>query len=226
MAEKELERIYTIPLRSAKHGPASKAAPRAIKVVRKFLARHMKVEMDKVWIDESVNHAIWSRGKYKIPSKIRVRAVKFDDGVIEVSLPETEFRAIREELKTIKETKEKEPILKREVIEGEEKKEVEEETKEEAEEEETAETEEVPAQEVSEEVEKEETSEEKDKKEDIEKEKVEEKEPADERKEQLSQEKQEDTQIESKTVKEEIGGEEKTSPSQDTGKKEEAKEEK
>jgi len=63
-----------------------------------------------VWIDSSVNEALWARGKYKIPSKIRVRAVKFDDGVVEVSLPEVEFKSLREELKAIK--AEKKPILK------------------------------------------------------------------------------------------------------------------
>ncbi|HID26174.1 MAG TPA: hypothetical protein EYP23_06935 [Thermoplasmata archaeon] len=68
--------------------------------------------MKDIWIDESVNHALWARGKYKIPSRIRVRAVKFDDGAVEVSLPEVEFKSFREELKTIKEAKE--PILKRE----------------------------------------------------------------------------------------------------------------
>ncbi|HEC94922.1 MAG TPA: 50S ribosomal protein L31e, partial [Thermoplasmatales archaeon] len=112
MAEKEVERIYVVPLRAVKHTPVSGAAPRAIRQVQRFLSRHMKVELKDIWIDESVNHALWARGKYKIPSRIRVRAVKFDDGVVEVSLPEVEFKSFREELKAIKEAKE--PILKRE----------------------------------------------------------------------------------------------------------------
>lgn len=107
-----MERIYVIPLREAKYGPSSKAAPRAIKKIKEFLSRHLKVDLEKIWIDESVNHAIWSRGKYKIPSKIRVRAVRFDDGVVEVSLPEIEFRSFREEIKAVKEAKK--PILKKE----------------------------------------------------------------------------------------------------------------
>lgn len=132
MAEKEIERIYVVPFNRVKHGPVSEAAPRAMREVRRFLSKHMKVEAKDIWIDESVNHAIWNRGKYKIPSKLRVRAVKFDDGVVEVSLPEIEFKSFREELKTIKESKE--PILKREEEE-------EEETKEEGTEEETIEEE-------------------------------------------------------------------------------------
>ena len=105
-----MERIYVVPLRKVKHTPSSKAAQRAVKAVRNFIKKHMKVEEDDVWIDSSVNEALWARGKYKIPSKIRVRAVKFDDGVVEVSLPEVEFKSLREELKAIK--AEKKPILK------------------------------------------------------------------------------------------------------------------
>ncbi len=105
-----MERIYVVPLRKVKHTPSSKAAQRAVKAVRNFIKKHMKVEEDNVWIDSSVNEALWARGKYKIPSKIRVRAVKFDDGVVEVSLPEVEFKSLREELKAIK--AEKKPILK------------------------------------------------------------------------------------------------------------------
>ena len=105
-----MERIYVVPLRKVKHTPSSKAAQRAVNAVRNFIKKHMKVEEDNVWIDSSVNEALWARGKYKIPSKIRVRAVKFDDGVVEVSLPEVEFKSLREELKAIK--AEKKPILK------------------------------------------------------------------------------------------------------------------
>ncbi len=90
MADKstELERIYTVPLRKAKHGTRSKRANRAIRDVRAFMERHMKGS--QVWIDNEVNEALWSRGKFTIPSKIRVRAVRFDDGVVEVTLPDAD----------------------------------------------------------------------------------------------------------------------------------------
>ncbi len=111
MAE-EIERIYVIPLKK-KRFKSSKAAPHGIKTVKKYLTRHMKVEQDKIWIDDSLNNAIWSKGKYHIPSKIRVKAVKFDDGVVEAYLPELEFKKSRREL--LREEKEKkEPILKKE----------------------------------------------------------------------------------------------------------------
>ena len=41
-----------------------------------------------VKIDESVNHVIWARGIQKIPSKITVKAVKDDDGVVTATLAE------------------------------------------------------------------------------------------------------------------------------------------
>lgn len=111
MAE-EIERIYVIPLKKVRY-KSSSAADSAIKVVRGFLTRHMKVEEDKVWIDDSLNNAIWAHGKYWVPSKIRVKAVKFDDGVVEAYIPELEFKKSRREL--LKEEKEKkEPILRKE----------------------------------------------------------------------------------------------------------------
>lgn len=112
-AEKEIEHIYVVPLRQPKIGPASKAAPRAVKQVRNYLTKHMKVAKKDVWIDDSLNHALWTHGKYKIPSKIRVRAIKFEDGVVEVTLPELGLKKSRREI--LKEEKEKKvPILRRE----------------------------------------------------------------------------------------------------------------
>jgi large subunit ribosomal protein L31e len=110
---KELERIYIIPLRRAKIGPTSRAAPRAIDDVRLFLTKHMKVEQKNVWIDDSLNKQLWAHGKFWVPSKIRVRAVKFEDGVVEATLPELGEKKSRREF--LKEEKEKKtPILRRE----------------------------------------------------------------------------------------------------------------
>lgn len=88
MAEpSELERLYTIPLRRAKWVPRSYRAKRAVNEIRSFVARHMKADIEKVWIDNPVNEAIWSRGIEKPPSRIRVKVIRFEDGVVEVSLP-------------------------------------------------------------------------------------------------------------------------------------------
>jgi large subunit ribosomal protein L31e len=108
MAE-EIEKIYVIPLKK-KGFKSSMAAPIAVKRVKQFLTKHMKIEAKDIWMDDSLNNALWTHGKYRIPSKIRVKAVKFDDGVVEAYLPELEFKKSRREL--LKEEKEKkEPIL-------------------------------------------------------------------------------------------------------------------
>jgi large subunit ribosomal protein L31e len=118
-SEKELERIYIIPLRRAKIGPTSRAAPRAVDDIRHFLMKHMKVEQKNVWIDDSLNKELWAHGKFWVPSKIRVRAVKFEDGVVEATLPELGEKKSRREF--LKEEKEKKtPILRREEEKAEE----------------------------------------------------------------------------------------------------------
>lgn len=86
---KELERIYTIPLRKVMHSPRNHRTDRAVRAVKTYLSKHMKSE--EIWIDNAVNEKLWERGMYRIPSKIRVRALKFDDGVVEVTLPETDI---------------------------------------------------------------------------------------------------------------------------------------
>lgn len=112
-AGKELERIYVIPLRRAKIGPTSRAVPRAVDDIRHFLMKHMKVEQKNVWIDGTLNKQLWTHGKFWVPSKIRVRAIKFEDGVVEATLPEMGEKKSRREF--LKEEKEKKtPILRRE----------------------------------------------------------------------------------------------------------------
>ena len=68
--------------------PRSRRALRAVKEIRENVARHMKAEAEKIWIDQKLNEKIWERGIQKPPKKITVKAVKFDDGLVEVSLPD------------------------------------------------------------------------------------------------------------------------------------------
>jgi large subunit ribosomal protein L31e len=119
VTEKEIERIYIIPLRRAKIGPTSRAVPRAVDDIRHYLMKHMKVEQKNVWIDGTLNKQLWTYGKFWVPSKIRVRAVKFEDGVVEATLPEMGEKKSRREF--LKEEKEKKtPILRREEEKAEE----------------------------------------------------------------------------------------------------------
>ncbi len=84
----EEERIITVPLVDAMKAPRTKRAGRAIKAIKEHVTRHMKAKSEDVWIDPKINEAIWSRGIQKPPKRIRVRAIKFEDELVEVSLPE------------------------------------------------------------------------------------------------------------------------------------------
>ncbi len=80
------ERIYVIPLRDVRKAPRGRRTPRAVKIVREFLMRHMKAR--KVKIDEGLNKRLWERGIERTLRRVRVRAVKQDDGSVEAFLAE------------------------------------------------------------------------------------------------------------------------------------------
>ncbi len=73
------ERVMTVPLRDAKAEPKHKRADRAMKLVREHLAQHFSVEEENIRLDPSINEAVWSRGRKKPPSKLRVRAARFEE---------------------------------------------------------------------------------------------------------------------------------------------------
>ena len=93
----EIERTITIPLRATKMAPRSRRALRAVKEIRENVARHMKAEAEKIWIDQKLNEKIWERGIQKPPKKITVKAVKFDDGLVEVSLADAAAEVVKTE---------------------------------------------------------------------------------------------------------------------------------
>jgi len=88
MSEEEFveERVYTVPLRDAWVAPRGKRTPKAVRILRQFVMRHMKAE--EVKISEEVNRALWRRGIQKPPRKIRIRVGKDKDGVAWVYLAE------------------------------------------------------------------------------------------------------------------------------------------
>jgi len=103
------EKIFTIPLREAFELERQKRAKNASKIVRAFLIKHMKTE--KINIGKSINEAIWKRGIYKPPRKVRVHVLKEEDKVyaellgVEIKTPSKEELKKKEEKK--KEKKEK-----------------------------------------------------------------------------------------------------------------------
>jgi large subunit ribosomal protein L31e len=89
------ERFYTIPLQKANIRPPKKRAPRAMQLIRLFVAKHMKLqtkideedeeaELPKLIIAEDLNEQVWARGIEKPPRKIKVRVTKDEDGNITV----------------------------------------------------------------------------------------------------------------------------------------------
>ena len=89
MAKIVLERVYSIRLRQKlKRYPRWLRAKKAVKYIRNFLSRHMKASPENIKFDTTLNEKIWERGAQKPPGKIKVRAVKFDDGVVEVEIAE------------------------------------------------------------------------------------------------------------------------------------------
>ena len=97
--EKEFKEVnYTIPLRDLLRTPRTKRAPKAIKLIREYVARHRKVDPEKVWIDREVNELIWSRGIEHPPNKITLKIAwveglkddEKDEYPVEVLLPDKE----------------------------------------------------------------------------------------------------------------------------------------
>lgn len=105
-----LEREYIVPLRKEwLKVPKYKRANKAVKALKQFIARHMKVydrDLRKVKIDMILNNEIRFRGMKKPPARIRVKAKKFDDGIVKVELVEipvhVKFAKLREEKKKAK----------------------------------------------------------------------------------------------------------------------------
>ncbi len=86
----ELEREYVVPLRASQHQPSRRRrAGHALETIRRFVVRHMHGEREDVWIDPRLNEHIWERGIQHIPRQVRVKAIRFEDGLIEVDLLES-----------------------------------------------------------------------------------------------------------------------------------------
>jgi large subunit ribosomal protein L31e len=87
-----LEREYIVPLRDSwLRAQKYKRGKRAVKAIREFLVKHMKVydrDLRKIRIDILLNNEIRFRGMQKPPAKIKVRATKYDDGEVVARLVE------------------------------------------------------------------------------------------------------------------------------------------
>jgi large subunit ribosomal protein L31e len=111
--EEKLEREYVIPLRDKwRRVPRYKRANKAIKAIKEFLAKHMRVEnrdLKKVKIDSYLNEEIWFRGIKKPPARIKIKAIKKENGEVKAELFEfkekLKFKKAREEKRDATATK-------------------------------------------------------------------------------------------------------------------------
>ena len=138
--EKKLERTYIIPLRKEwLKAVMHKRAKKAVQAIRKFLARHMRAEMDDVKIGKWLNRALWERGIKKPMAKVKVKVTKDEKGIVRAELAELPEYAkkieakekAREEKSKSKKTEEKKEEAAEKKIEEKAKEEIKEEGKEE-----------------------------------------------------------------------------------------------
>lgn len=109
--QKSIEKEYVIPLRNKiQHVPKHKRAKKAVRIIREFLLRHMKIrdgDLKKIKIDLYLNEAIWIRGIKNPPIKIKVKAIhNKEDGIVRAELidfpKKLKFKKLREEKQKLK----------------------------------------------------------------------------------------------------------------------------
>lgn len=121
----KIEREYVIPLRE-KIRPAAryKKTPKAIKSIKQFVARHMKIydrDLNKIKVDTNVNEFMWARGIKNPPQSIKIKAIKDAEGLVRVELVDypnkLKFKKLRQEKmdKEAKEATDKKKTLKEKV---------------------------------------------------------------------------------------------------------------
>jgi len=87
MADEKVERVYTVPLGKAYDYKRTNRVPRAVKLLRQFVSRHMKADIDSVLLSNALNNSLWTRSIQKPPRRVKVRVLK-KEGIVNVYLPD------------------------------------------------------------------------------------------------------------------------------------------
>ncbi len=74
----KVERVFTIPLRKAFRKTRNKRVPYAIKLIKEFVRRHMKIKEGEIKIGKHLNEKMWERGIEKPPRRVRVSVEKVE----------------------------------------------------------------------------------------------------------------------------------------------------
>ncbi len=75
------ERICTIPLGDAYRAPRTKRTPRAVKLLRQYVTKHMKARGMRVIMSNKLNELLWARSIQKPPRRVKVRLIKEEEAV-------------------------------------------------------------------------------------------------------------------------------------------------
>lgn len=90
--KKILEREYIVPLRREwLKVQKYKRANRAVRALKEFIAQHMKVydrDLNKIKVDVYLNNELRFRGMKKPLHKVKVKAIKYENGEVVVKLVE------------------------------------------------------------------------------------------------------------------------------------------
>ena len=78
------ERTYMLPFQKVWRMPRQARAPKAARMLREYVQRHMKVKVEEVLISNEVNEQIWAKGITNPPRRLRVRMVKDKEGMVTV----------------------------------------------------------------------------------------------------------------------------------------------
>ena len=114
--EKTLERIYVVPLRKEWLKVAHyRRAEKAVRAVKAFVAKHMKVALEDVKLGKYLNEAIWQRGAKRPPHKIKIIVKKEKEKAFAElegyeKLKEKEEKKLKKKKKEVEKGKEKEEM--------------------------------------------------------------------------------------------------------------------
>lgn len=122
--DKKIEREYVIALREkCRSVPRYKKTNKAVKSVKEFLARHMKIrdrDLNKIKLNIHLNEFLWARGIRNPPHKVKVKAVKVGE-IVNVELVDypdkLKFKKLRLEKREEKANTSKKPVIKKEETE-------------------------------------------------------------------------------------------------------------
>ena len=89
-----VERTYTVPLRRGFwKTPRYKRTNKAMRTLREFLVRHMKVPDGQIKVGQHLNLFLWKHGIKNPPAKVQITVTKSDEGIVQAELAGKKFLA-------------------------------------------------------------------------------------------------------------------------------------